>query len=143
MLYKDLKGYKYMLEEPVFYQTNLPPCLGNKYLEISPSGVLKIRMGYCWDGPSGPTFDTKTFMLGSLVHDALYQLMREQQLDTTYRAYADQLLHDICVQQGMCKFRAWYVHGMVESFGARHARPLVDKKPRHKEKYIVRSHDYE
>ncbi len=31
--------------------------------------------------PNGPTIETKTFMRASLVHDALYQLMREEHLE--------------------------------------------------------------
>ncbi|MDH3345874.1 MAG: hypothetical protein OEL75_01675, partial [Kiritimatiellaceae bacterium] len=45
----------------------------------------------------------------SLVHDALYQLMREGFLPESCREDADQELHRICREDGMCRFRAWYV----------------------------------
>ena len=50
-------------------------------------------------------------MRGPLVHDALYQLMRLEELDyKTDRKYADQLLKKICRGDGMSAFRAWYVY---------------------------------
>jgi hypothetical protein len=38
-------------------------------------GLLFISVGYSSDGPSGPTIDAKSFMLGAFVHDALYEAM--------------------------------------------------------------------
>ena len=69
-------------------------------------------------------------MRGSLVHDALYQLMRLEELDyKTDRKYADQLLKNICREDGMSAFRAWYVHRLVRAFGEGAAKP-TDKPPR-------------
>ena len=63
-------------------------------------------------------------MRGSLVHDALYQLMRLEELDyKTDRKYADQLLKTICREDGMSAFRAWYVHRLVRAFGEGAAKP--------------------
>lgn len=63
-------------------------------------------------------------MRGSLVHDALYQLMRMRHLD--YRAHreaADEELHDICVADGMSEVRAWGVLKGVRMGGESNARP--------------------
>ncbi len=50
-------------------------------------------------------------MRGSLVHDALYQLMREGELDyETYREPADRLLQSMCKEDGMSSIRAWWVY---------------------------------
>jgi len=87
------------------------------------SGTLLLRKGYAWDGPSGPTIDTPDFMRGSLVHDALYQLMREGLLNIKYRPYADMLLRDICLADGMAKWRANYVYWAVRTFAAACAKP--------------------
>ena len=43
---------------------------------ISESKVI-VRRGYAWDGASGPTIDTKDSMKATLIHDVLYQVMRE------------------------------------------------------------------
>ncbi len=77
---------------------------------------LWICKGYWWDGPSGPTIDTPDFMRGSLVHDAIYQLMREGKLSKKYRKYADKLLVQICKEDGMAWWRRCYVYWFVRAF---------------------------
>lgn len=93
----------------------------NGFITLSTSGLLTISKGYAWDGPSGPTIDTKTFMKGSpppppLVHDALYQLMRMKLLPISHKDYADRILQRICKDDGMCRLRAWYVYWGVRLF---------------------------
>lgn len=110
--YKD--GYKHQLFED--YRLNvgiIPPKypIDTPFIKLDMQGNLTIKAGYAWDGASGPTFDTPTCKRGSLVHDALYQLMREEQISLTNRQKADQLLRDICIEDGMWKWRArcWYI----------------------------------
>ena len=63
-------------------------------------------------------------MRGSLVHDALYQLMRLSALDyRVHRQRADELLREICLEAGMSSFRAWYVYQGVHLFAECSARP--------------------
>jgi len=108
--YRNLAGYKYMLMEDYQIQTAiLCKSIKTKYFEITPTGLLTVKTGYCWDGPSGPTIDTKNFMRGSLVHDALYQLMRLGAIHQSYREYADNLLARICREDGMSTVRSWWV----------------------------------
>jgi hypothetical protein len=87
------------------------------FIRLTNKGFLTIRKGYSWDGPSGPTFDTKNFMRGSLVHDVLYQLMRIQILSLQYRDFADKKLREIVIADGMNAFRAAYVYRAVRIFG--------------------------
>ena len=77
--YKKRRKYKYNLHSVCTYHTGIKVEKEHKsaFIEIGTDGLLTIRKGYAWDGPSGPTIDTKDFMRGSLVHDALYQLLRE------------------------------------------------------------------
>lgn len=112
------KGYKYQLVEDAEFQTNVRPhCdIVTPYITLTTFGILRIRSGYAWDGPSGPTFDTKTFMQGSLVHDAIYQLMREGFLDKSFKVLADEELGRICKEDGMWSFRAAYVEWAVKTF---------------------------
>lgn len=85
--------------------------------------VLHVDRGYAWDGPSGPAWDTPTFMRGSLVHDALYQLMREGHLPASrYRDDADRELKLVCVEDGMIALRAWWVYRGVRLGGGPSAR---------------------
>lgn len=92
-------------------------------MELTPPHYLTIGEGYAWDGPSGPAIHTLNFIRGSLIHDALYQLMRENLLDLKYRPIADSALYQACVEDGMNRWRAWYVRLSVQWFGGRHARP--------------------
>lgn len=107
-----IEGYKYQLAEE--YKI-LTPVQGEDtdidYIRLGPSGMLVIRKGYAWDGPSGPTFDTKTFMRASLVHDAFYQLMRQGFIDKgEWRKTVDKLMQTMNIEDGMCKLRAWWVY---------------------------------
>jgi len=99
------------------------------YIDLTSTGKITIKKGYAWDGPSGPTVDTLNFMRGSLVHDALYQLMREEELDKViYREPADRLLQSMCKEDGMSSVRAWWVYQGVKRFGDPSADP-AHKKP--------------
>ncbi len=132
-------GYKYQLSETFELSLPLPfqkiefkqkrdlslhllgkpmDILCGSFISISSPGVLHIHNGYSWDGPSGPTIDTKNFMRGALVHDALYQLIRNGKIPKDpWREYADDLLKKMCKEDGMSSLRAWYVWKSVRWFG--------------------------
>jgi hypothetical protein len=68
-------------------------------------------------------------MRGSLVHDALYQLMRDEYLDrAVYRDAADRTLQKICKEDGMWSLRAWWVYQGVRLFADPAADP-ASKRP--------------
>ena len=117
---KYRNGFKYQLCES--YTVNLgltiPKEILTNWFNMSTDGVLKVNSGYAWDGPSGPTFDTRNFMRGSLIHDVLYQAMRLEALPMRFRGDADVLLKMICIEDGMSKLRAWWVYQGVR-FGAK------------------------
>ncbi len=131
ILYKKRRHYKYTLVESYSRVIDIQPDekLGNDFLYLDTNGKLFISKGYSWDGPSGPTIDTKNFMQGSLVHDALYQLIREQFLDFKYRDYADELLKEMCMEDSMSFIRAFLVYWAVKLFGASSAKPDTLKAP--------------
>jgi len=126
MKYKLLGNYKYQNLDTLTILTEIKIVgnTGNPYVNITADGLLTINKGYSWDGPSGPTIDTKTFIRGSLIHDALYQLMREGYIDDEHRDYADRLLRKICIEAGMNKFRAWYVYISLKWFGEKNTKPI-------------------
>lgn len=130
-------GYRYQLAENYSCATPFrpPERTTGAYRTLFPTGRIVIRKGYSWDGPSGPSVDTPSFMRGSLVHDALYQFLREgrrlhephpgevmpvpgpQAWDTdTWRYWADRLLHEHCLEDGMSRIRAWWVLRAVRRF---------------------------
>jgi hypothetical protein len=125
--YRKLDSYKYQLMERYVHATQwaLPKALetSGRWVVLSKTGRLTLKKGYAWDGPSGPTIDTKNFMRGSLVHDALYQLIRERLLPGSKRKPADVLLWLICLEDGMSRPRADYVYHAVRTFGGLAARP--------------------
>ncbi len=130
MKYKELKNYKYQLADTYVIQTDLAPEQdiftpdeGKVFIKLSTNGTLFIFAGYSWDGASGIAVDTKNFLRGSLVHDALYQLMRQGKIALEHRDYADRLLQKICKEDGMSSFRANNVYYAVKLFGESSASP--------------------
>lgn len=116
IVYKN--GYKYQLKKDASIKIELKFIkeLDIKFITYK-EGILTAKEGYAWDGPSGPTIDTKDFMRGSLFHDVLYQLMREGYISKDYRESADSLLFYICEKDNMPLIRRLYVYQGVNTFG--------------------------
>jgi len=113
MRYKKRKHWKYRVYEDEYRQTDITPeqSIDTPFISLGMDGILIVKKDYAWDGASGPTIDTKNTMTPSLVHDALYNLFRDQLLDADkWRKYADELLRDMLIERKMWKFRArmWY-----------------------------------
>lgn len=127
--YRD--GYKYQLAGDYIVATSVTPDeeIVTEFIELTLAGIITIRKGYAWDGPSGPAIDTKNFMRGSLVHDALYQLMREGHLSESWRDEADGELRRMCIEDGMSALRAWWVYRGVRFGGGPAADPHRDRAP--------------
>lgn len=128
MKYSKLQGYKYKLEED--YGIEVPVLsayeIHHPYIELQ-YGIMVIKRGYCWDGATGVP-DNRDNMRGSLVHDALYQLMRLGLIDRSYKDYADNLLRQICIQDGMDKFWADIFFDGVQAFGKDATMPGKNKR---------------
>ena len=121
---KYRKGYKYQLAEHYSRDTNIYGyAIETEFINLDKDGCLFIRRCYAWDGASGPTIDTDNSMEASLVHDALYQLMRMELLPQSYRDYADNLFKKICIAKGMWKIRASAWHFAVQKFAGVAASP--------------------
>ena len=128
-------GYKYQLHQDYAQAIPVSPdaLVFTPYLALTTAGILLIKAGYAWDGPSGPTVDSKNFMRGSLVHDALYQLIRLGKLPLETKQVADELLHAMCLEDGMSRIRAsWVLLGVRLGGGASRlpkAEPEVRSAP--------------
>jgi len=122
--YKKRRKYKYTLYRPIAYQTDIIPKEPGKWglLGIGKTGLLTIDAGYCWDGASGPAWDSLNFMRSSIIHDALYQLMREGKIGRHWRKRADQILREVCLQDGMARIRAWWVYRGVRLGSAKYVQ---------------------
>jgi len=81
--------------------------------------TLRVEAGYNWDGPSGPTIHTSNTFRASLVHDALYHLMRLQLIPnhSRNRKQADLLMYRILRADGMNFVRAKVFYYAVRLFG--------------------------
>lgn len=112
-------GCKYQLAEDYTDILPLKPKqdVSTEYVRLGTDGEILIKAGYAWDGPSGPTIDTKSAMRGSLIHDSLYQLLRLGHLDEKWRATADEIYEQACVSDGMFKIRAWAHFRALRRFG--------------------------
>lgn len=57
--YRELHGYKYQLMEQYSFDVAIKEYeIDTPYLSLGNDGILIIKKGYAWDGPSGPTIDT-------------------------------------------------------------------------------------
>jgi len=123
------KGFKYQTDSDSTFNVACKPkhYIRDDFLTLNKEGVLTIKAGYAWDGPSGPTIDTRNFMRGSLVHDALYQLMRKELLSLDEKERADLELKRICLEDGMSSLRAWWVYKGLNRFGTRSTLPESKK----------------
>jgi hypothetical protein len=123
--------YKYQLVEKyeVIIPIVQPDDIKTKFINLDPAGNLTVKNSYAWDGPSGPVIDTHENMRASLVHDALYQLMRMEKLSArTHRKTADKLFRDMCKKDGVSNFRASVYYKALRKFGKPSASPENKKE---------------
>jgi len=79
-------------------------------------GFINIRHGYCWDGATG-AYNNQSIIRASLIHDAIYQLIREGVIKYhPHKKKGDKLFYDLCIEDGMSKFRALFYFS--EEFGS-------------------------
>jgi hypothetical protein len=124
------KGYKYQTRKDYHIKLDIVPfeAISLPFVSMTIDGSTIIKSGYAWDGPSGPTWDTLNAMIGSLVHDVIYQLIRLGLIEPNYKDYADKMIHDICVEDGMNKIRAWYWLKGLKIFGGNAVKPSGEPK---------------
>ena len=123
--------YKYQLAEGYEIPISIKPShdIVTDFIGLDTQGNLVVKKGYAWDGPSGPVKDTEENMRASLVHDALYQLMRNDELKSrTHRKTADQEFKRICLEDGVSRLRASVYYKALRKFGKPAASPKNKKK---------------
>lgn len=120
MKYKS--GYTYITQETVF--VNVGPALhapvSSPFASIAGESLCVMR-NYAWDGASFSLFlwfgTPKAWLLPSLVHDALYQLIRDGLMDRQYRDAADRLFRELLIERGVWRIVAWGAYYAVRVFG--------------------------
>lgn len=127
-------GYKHQLAKDFRIKTGIRPSKPGKlknYIKLDVNGSLLVKAGYAWDGTSGPVIDDEENLRASLVHDALYQLMREKRLlAKKHKDAADRLFQKMCVQDGVSKAEAKLYYTALKLFGSPATRPENRKKVR-------------
>ena len=122
------EGYKYQVKKDYHIKLDIVPYtpINLPFVHMQMDGTTTIYAGYAWNGASGPTWDTLSSMIASLVHDLIYQLIRLGLIDVKYKEYGDQVLHDLCTEDGMCSWRADYWRWAVLEFGTSSCRPSAE-----------------
>lgn len=117
-------NWKYKLLADTVYESGIriPRPVSTEYILMSIDGRIYVRKGYSWDGATFAV-DTLSFMRGSLFHDAAYQLMREKEVPLVLLSQFDDMLVNICKDDGMNRFRRWRVRLGVRIGGGPAARP--------------------
>lgn len=128
--YRKLKSYKYQLMEDFEYETGfeIVEAIDTEFIKMSQNGDMTVNKYYAWDGASGPTIDTPNSMRASLVHDALYQLMRMSKLPQKFVKPADKLFRKILIEDGMSEFRAGGWYNALRIFKGKHAKPSPEQE---------------
>ena len=68
-------------------------------------GILVLSSGYTWDGASGPVLDTKNFLRASLVHDALFDLLKYGGMPRENLPQVNALFIQLAIEDGVSKLR--------------------------------------
>lgn len=113
-------GYKHQLVSTYEIRTTIFPPQNIEvpgFIELSRDGLLVVKEKYAWDGATA-IIDTKYNLRASLVHDALYQLMREELLSRDQRVAADKLFRKLCVEDGVFPIIASGYYWALRKFGA-------------------------
>lgn len=108
-----LRGYAIKLPESLWQAER---AFDTDYLSLGELQLV-VKVGYAWDDASGPTYDSDSTLRATLVHDACYQLLRLNMLRHTAKVAVDQWFHDLLIEDGMSRFRAWYWLKGVRWFG--------------------------
>jgi len=126
------KGFKYQVREYDFEvfvgdwgQTD---DIDTKWIKLTIDGWLTIRVGYAWDGCSGPTIDSRKSMRGGAIHDAGYELIRKRFLPAKSKGPVDNTLHGYLLADNMWQFRADYYYWGVDRFGESSTLPSHKKE---------------
>lgn len=106
-------GYKFQLSADYVVMTSVSPrkVVRSPYLRLEPTGCLTIMNGYAWDGATWAP-DLRSVVRASLVHDALYQLMRSGKINRLWKDTVDNDFLRIMREDGAGWLARIYYRGM-------------------------------
>ncbi|RLC38845.1 hypothetical protein DRH27_01295 [Candidatus Falkowbacteria bacterium] len=138
MKYREIANYKYQLMEELTYPVSWPDSLNpsdDDFVFVK-DGKLILREHYAWDGSTVPAkglfavvgWNADKFCnKASVIHDALYQLMRAGRLDRNHKNFADRLYRSLCISGGMSRWQADLRFWALQKFGSLKYQALTPK----------------
>lgn len=114
------KKYKYEMLEDWTHNLNCFHIYKNKYICLKCERII-VKKGFRWDGASGFP-DSKKVLRASLIHDAFYQVIREdwslkKNEKQSLKSYADLIFKEICIEDNTHNAIAFWLHRAVKRFG--------------------------
>lgn len=107
-----------ILGEPFSRQTRINGYLAAiPHVLLTPDGLLSLTPNYRWNGANGPVSQDDAAIMGSLVHDPLYELIAAGELPKSERKAADKELRRVMKDYRANAFRRWYFYVAVRLFG--------------------------
>lgn len=96
-----------LVEDETFQLSYIRPTetIETWYCKFTLDGKLTGKIGWAWDGCSGPTWDTKNTRRAGCVHDLLAKLMRNGLLPHSAWILSEYEFNDLLEEDGMWKFR--------------------------------------
>jgi len=114
-----IAGIKYCLTKDEVFQTSVRPTspIKTRFIDMNVMGQMRVKIGWAWDGCSGPTIDAPWNQRAGCGHDALYWLARNGYLSAGWKKTFDGdffcwLIEDINVIKKREKksnlWKSWY-----------------------------------
>lgn len=126
----DHEKYKYELDKDYSIIIGIQgKTINEEYIALKKNGELTVKQGYLWDGPTDPAPDWECLMRASLIHDALYQLMREKKIGQGWRRLADRLFKDMSKEDGLPDTAAEIAYWALRTFAGFAAKPEANSDP--------------
>lgn len=130
--------YKYEVLQDYRVKLHFKPKkrIESEFYIFDTDGWLTIKKGYRWNGASGPTWDTRSTIRASAVHDVIYQMIRRSQLDPGLKDLGDRELQIIMIEDyhprnkisnQWSNFRAGYYYQAVKYVGGSSCKPGSEK----------------
>ena len=116
LTYRRIKGQLAHDYERLLMQIRPTKKLEFGRISLSVNGMLTIKADYLWDFASG-AFDTKAIIEGSLVHDALCELIHNDLLSYHEWDNAAEEMKIVCLENGMWRIRAAWVERALKIAG--------------------------
>ena len=113
-------GFRYQVEEDfiiIIEDFRPDTTIINEFFEFYTDGTLLIKRGFAWDGPSGPTIDTKNGHVAAIVHDVFYRCIRKGYLPLSIKPISDKIFYKLLRKKGMFVLRAYLWYLGVKLFG--------------------------